>query len=423
MVVEQITDDNEQTMIADIAADDCIIVENTNHTPTTFGNNPDDTTDSELHSPVCVEDESDISTRIVSAELNQTQSENILSTSGQGLPIALMVLDPNPSSLHGEHIAMSNDYTERNPVSFAIGEPFIQESQSEKPVYLSRRAICIGGVIFFNATLILILLSLRDSRNPFPAVAQKDNVTTIISNTGDKERKELIKSYIIEHINTTKEVLDEPTTKQYAALEFLVNEDIFVVNLNQELLYVQRYIEILVMLSVSGRPHLILPEYVASRTNDDFIETMHISLTNFPSVLGTIPEEIGSLFKLRTLSLKGNRIEGSIPSEIGLLSDLVTLDLSENSIKGSIPTELGNLEKIQQIILSNNELTGSVPTEFSNLNLRVLSLHKNNLNGNISFLCNNDFEDNRDIDTSFGLTADCDPVEDNVDCTCCRECF
>ena len=182
-------------------------------------------------------------------------------------PVASFVV--GSATTIGESITDDMD-PENGPVSFAIGEPFVQEAESVKPIFLRRRAVCLLSVMLFNATLILILLSVRGARDG-------DEGSTVpappILNLADRDT---IKAYILKHTNSSEEIIDDSTTNQFKALDFLSKEDIFYVDVNQELLYVQRYIEILVMLTVSGKPHLILPEYVASRTNDDFIDTMHI---------------------------------------------------------------------------------------------------------------------------------------------------
>lgn len=144
-----------------------------------------------------------------------------------------------------------------------------------------------------------------------------------------------------------------------------------------------------------------------------------------PSIPGSIPDEIGSLSRLRTLLLKGNGIGGSIPKGIGNLSKLVTLDVSENNLEGTIPTEMGNLKQIKSIIMDGNQLTGTVPQEFSKLNLMTLTLHDNVLSGNITFLCEQDFQDSNEVGGVIfqGFTADCVASNAEVECGCCTQCF
>ena len=142
-----------------------------------------------------------------------------------------------------------------------------------------------------------------------------------------------------------------------------------------------------------------------------------IALTETPSIPGSIPEEIGYLSNLRALLLKGNGIGGSIPSGIGLLSRLVSIDLSGNVIEGTIPKEMANLKKVESIMLNDNKLSGDVPTKFGELDLLTLTIQNNEIAGNISFLCDNDFED---VGRGGGLKADC---KIKVACSCCSECF
>ncbi|URE29171.1 NSP-interacting kinase [Musa troglodytarum] len=53
------------------------------------------------------------------------------------------------------------------------------------------------------------------------------------------------------------------------------------------------------------------------------------------------------------LLLQNNNISGSIPPEIGKLFRLHTLDLSNNEFSGAIPTSLGNLRGLQYLIVGN----------------------------------------------------------------------
>ena len=102
------------------------------------------------------------------------------------------------------------------------------------------------------------------------------------------------------------------------------------------------------------------------------------------SLAGSIPPEIGSLTKLKGLSLSGNVLAGSIPPEIGSLNELEHLFLSGNVLAGSIPTEIGNLTKLKYLNLSGNVLAGSIPTEIGNLTeLKRLGLSDNSLTGGI----------------------------------------
>ena len=100
---------------------------------------------------------------------------------------------------------------------------------------------------------------------------------------------------------------------------------------------------------------------------------------------GPIPEALGNLNNLKSLSLRGNQLTGTIPEALGQLDSLQTLDLSNNQLAGPISEALlGQLDSLQTLDLSNNQLTGPIPEALGNLNnLESLSLRGNQLTGTI----------------------------------------
>ena len=56
---------------------------------------------------------------------------------------------------------------------------------------------------------------------------------------------------------------------------------------------------------------------------------------------------LGSLRRIKQLSLRGNLLSGTIPPEIGGLLPLRVLDLGENSFSGQLPP-LGNLTRLEE---------------------------------------------------------------------------
>ncbi|XP_027172855.1 receptor-like protein 7 [Coffea eugenioides] len=76
---------------------------------------------------------------------------------------------------------------------------------------------------------------------------------------------------------------------------------------------------------------------------------------------GQIPEIIGSLHSLQTLTLSHNNFSGPIPKALGNLSMLESLDLSWNRLEGTIPRELLNLDFLEFLNLSENRLVGPIP--------------------------------------------------------------
>jgi len=84
-------------------------------------------------------------------------------------------------------------------------------------------------------------------------------------------------------------------------------------------------------------------------------------------------------------SLMKKRLTGTLPTEIGLSSDFDGyLDLRANSISGTIPTQLGNLWKLKGLFLQLNSFTGTIPTELGRLwSAEGIKLHSNQLSGSV----------------------------------------
>ena len=99
------------------------------------------------------------------------------------------------------------------------------------------------------------------------------------------------------------------------------------------------------------------------------------------NLVGTLPDELGSLINLRELRLSSNELSGTIPDLSGL-TGLTRLELSYNELSGTIP-DLGNLTSLQYMNLRNNELSGTIPDLSGLTGLRELTLIENKLTGKI----------------------------------------
>jgi len=92
--------------------------------------------------------------------------------------------------------------------------------------------------------------------------------------------------------------------------------------------------------------------------------------TGWEEVTNSIPSDncnLGSLFgvtldsenRVDALGLSRNNLIGSIPNELGSLSNLVFLTLESNNLSGNIPSEFGNLNNLRSGAgLTRNNLSG-----------------------------------------------------------------
>ncbi|CAM8907193.1 unnamed protein product [Rhodiola kirilowii] len=126
-----------------------------------------------------------------------------------------------------------------------------------------------------------------------------------------------------------------------------------------------------------------------------FTGSLPDSVANFTSKLnwfvmlgnhikGSIPEGIGELSGLATVSLSRNLLTGTIPKSIGKLTNLSILHLSMNKLQGEIPSSIGNLTRLYDLDLSTNSFDGIIPTTLGNCrSMQLLNISRNQLSGNL----------------------------------------
>nr|GMC68846.1 protein TOO MANY MOUTHS [Ipomoea batatas] len=98
--------------------------------------------------------------------------------------------------------------------------------------------------------------------------------------------------------------------------------------------------------------------------------------------VGSIPNQLGNLTRLRVLDFHGNNLNGSIPVSLSRITGLRSLDLSRNKLAGSIPNLTFPL--LQILDLNQNHLVGSIPTALINSHSLIkMDLSRNRLSGRI----------------------------------------
>lgn len=77
---------------------------------------------------------------------------------------------------------------------------------------------------------------------------------------------------------------------------------------------------------------------------------------------------------LRIINLNQNDFRGSIPNEIGRLFRLQSLLLASNSFQGEFPANLSQCTDIRHIGMFHNNLQGKLPTEFAYWSISLMAL-------------------------------------------------
>ena len=93
---------------------------------------------------------------------------------------------------------------------------------------------------------------------------------------------------------------------------------------------------------------------------------------------GTIPNEIGMLNKLNTLSLTNGKILGPIPDTMYNIQTLETLQLNNNEITGELPKALYTMKNLKILHLNNNKLRGRIQSDIGLLGNSLMSLRLDN---------------------------------------------
>ena len=98
-----------------------------------------------------------------------------------------------------------------------------------------------------------------------------------------------------------------------------------------------------------------------------------------------IPEHIGDLSELKSLTFYKDMVNGSLPESLYDLAKLEKLDLSSNDITGGFSSKLGQLSNLTYIALINNvSFGGTLPKEIGALkNLYYLNMNNTGLTGSI----------------------------------------
>ncbi|KAK7319344.1 hypothetical protein RJT34_04063 [Clitoria ternatea] len=102
------------------------------------------------------------------------------------------------------------------------------------------------------------------------------------------------------------------------------------------------------------------------------------------NVSGNIPGFLTRIKTLDTLYLSYNNLSGNLPPSISSLPNLVRITFDGNRISGPILDSYGSFSNLTTMTLSHNRLSWKIPATMAKLNLAVLDLSRNMLEGDAS---------------------------------------
>ena len=233
------------------------------------------------------------------------------------------------------------------------------------------------------------------------------NGTTVCNGLTTDQRRESLYE-LIRGISDERNMFDDTETPQYAAFQWLLNEDPAQVCPEDVISAEQRYILSLLYFSTNGddwltcnrpeAPELKPCSYSRYLSADDEClwmgtasancnadGTLRILSVDENNLKGTLPSEITSLRALEHIDLASNLgIRGPIPDGLDNLNKLISFDVDWNQLSGAIPESLYDTVSLVALDLNNNKLISSISTSIGKMtNLGILQVDKNRLTGSI----------------------------------------
>jgi Leucine-rich repeat (LRR) protein len=122
---------------------------------------------------------------------------------------------------------------------------------------------------------------------------------------------------------------------------------------------------------------------------------------NRNAIAGSIPDEFDRLIAMEFFDLRYNKVTGHLPLWMGARwPELKALSLSNNHMSGVLPEGLGGLQKLKTLTLANNNFTASLNPIMNLKSLEFLYLEKNRFEGNVDDEFLQDMENLVQVDIS-----------------------
>lgn len=136
-----------------------------------------------------------------------------------------------------------------------------------------------------------------------------------------------------------------------------------------------------------------LPNSIGELGNLETLNIHNNSANVYNSFVGTIPESVGYLKKLKFFTADNVGLTGKLPNSIFHLTNLVTLSLGNvtvsnifNSFSGEISEDIGNLRNLEHLSLMGNNFEGNIPETLADLpKLQSVFLENNRLSGLVPY--------------------------------------
>mmetsp|Transcript_27283 Transcript_27283/g.39964 ORF Transcript_27283/g.39964 Transcript_27283/m.39964 type:complete len:409 (+) Transcript_27283:78-1304(+) len=228
------------------------------------------------------------------------------------------------------------------------------------------------------------------------------------SHSRSKSRCEEIRK-VVSSVSTS-ESLDDTSSSQNRALEWLCFHDGSELPSNEQQEITQRYILAVLYYSLGGSDWTVDCDFLSAAHVCDWFD---IAKDDKNTVMGVT--DCNEDLKVTTIILHWNNMRGTLPDEVQFLTSLENFGLVGGPLHGTIPEGIGNLVNLKNINFMENRLSGTVPESLSKLiNLEYVTFSINeNLTGDLDFLC--------PLENTI-FQADCGGADPKISCSCCHLC-
>jgi hypothetical protein len=190
----------------------------------------------------------------------------------------------------------------------------------------------------------------------------------------DKNRAKTLQTQIVLSGLSTTEQLQDVTSPQYHALQYVANIDTTTSNLNNGednnggAVVLQKYALADFFYGLSDGATSHVDPIAGWKRQDDWISAT-VGMCDWYGVKCELNED-GPTFDgnadVTAIVLPGNHLMGSLLSELAALTKLLTLDLSQNMLTGSLPHQYACAwTELRSMVLSGNQIEWLIPTEFT----------------------------------------------------------
>ncbi|KAK7400234.1 hypothetical protein VNO78_11435 [Psophocarpus tetragonolobus] len=146
--------------------------------------------------------------------------------------------------------------------------------------------------------------------------------------------------------------------------------------------------------SITDLPYL---QYLYITNSDNIVGTLPPTFTKlthlrrlhirFTNVSGHIPDFLSQMKSLEYILLSNSKFSGTLPTWLPSLPKLTGISIEGNRISGAIPDSFGSFSKVfKTMTLTGNRLTGKIPATLGKLDLEIVDLSDNMLEGDASML-------------------------------------